>query len=307
LRLAFVFPGQLSLRPGGLGAWHGHPAAHVLDEVARGCGRDVGRLAQDPEVGQRTADAQPAVLAASLVAWRALVDAGVLPSVVAGHGLGEVTAAVAAGVLSVREGAALAAVRGEAMAAACAERAGGMAAVLRLGRDAVEVIVDGIEDAVIANDDAPGRVVVAGPPPALAALRRGVGVAGGRVVALPVPGAFHSPAMAPAAAHLAATLAQLPLHVPQVPVVSGASATPLWTATDVAGSLVAGVDAPVRWREVQSRLVGLGVTHLLEVGGGGALAGLAARAVPQVSVHAVAGPDDVGAVVHRVQPLGVAV
>jgi [acyl-carrier-protein] S-malonyltransferase len=95
--------------------------------------------------------------------------------------------------------------------------------------------------------------------------------------------------------------------VPQVPVVSGASATPLWTATDVAGSLVAGVDAPVRWREVQSRLVGLGVTHLLEVGGGGALAGLAARAVPQVSVHAVAGPDDVGAVVHRVQPLGVAV
>ncbi len=307
MRIAFVFPGQTSHRAGAVAPWQGHPAAAVLDDVARGSGRDLATLVDDPAAPQRTADAQPAVLAASLVAWRALVAVGVHPDVVAGHSLGEVTAAIAAGVLSVRDGAALAAARGDAMTAVCERGTGGMAAVLRLGPDAVEVIVDGIDDAVIANDDAPGQIVVAGPPPALRQLREVVRFAGGRVVPLAAEGAFHSPAMAGAAPNLAATLARLRLRDPRVPIVSGATATPLRTASDVADALVEGLGAPVRWREVQARLVELRVTDLVEVGPGGVLAGLAIRAMPEVTVHRVGTPDDVQRVADALAPLRVAV
>jgi [acyl-carrier-protein] S-malonyltransferase len=307
VRIAFVFPGQASHRPGALEPWRGHPASAVLDEVRRGSGRDVAAFPDDPGSAPRTADAQSAVLAASLVAWRGLVDAGVHPAVVAGHGLGEVTAAVAAGVLSVRDGAALVATRGAAMAAVCERRAGAMWAVLRLGRDAVEVIVDGIDGVVIANDDAPGQVVVAGPPQALTQLREVVRFAGGRVVPLSAEGAFHSPAMTAATPHLAATLARLRVHHPRLPVVSGSTAMPLRTGADVEDALVAGLAAPVRWREVQARLVALGVTDLVEVGPGGVLAGLADRAAPELRTHSVAAPDDLAAVLDRLVPLRVAV
>jgi [acyl-carrier-protein] S-malonyltransferase len=307
VQIAFVFPGQSSHRPGALSPWRGHPATAVLDELRRGSGRDVAALADDAATAARTADAQSAILAASLVSWRALTDAGVHPDVVAGHGLGEVTAAVAAKVLSVRDSAALVAARGAAMAAACERRTGGMWAVLRLGRDAVEVIVDGIDGAVIANDDAPGQVVVAGPPEALGQLREVVRFAGGRVVPLAAEGAFHSPAMAAAMPRLAATLARLRVHDPWIPVVSASSATALHTGDDVALALVAGLDAPVRWREVQARLVELGVTDLVEVGPGRVLAGLAARAVPELTVHAVATPDDLRRVLTTLSPLRMAV
>jgi [acyl-carrier-protein] S-malonyltransferase len=305
VRIAFVFPGQASYRPVALEPWHGHPASAVLDEVRRGTGRDVAALPDD--AATRTADVQSAVLAASLVAWQALVDAGVHPAVVAGHGLGEATAAVAAGVLSVHDGAALVAARGAAMAAACERRAGAMWVVLRLGRDAVEVIVDGIDDAVIANDDAPGRVVVAGPSEALAQLREVVRFAGGRVVPLAAEGAFHSPAMSGATSQLAATLARLRVHDPWIPVVAGSTATPLRTGADVAEALVAGLDAPVRWREVQARLLALGVTDLVEVGPGGVLAGLADRAVPDLRTHTVATPDEVAVALDTLAPLQIAV
>jgi [acyl-carrier-protein] S-malonyltransferase len=307
VRIAFVFPGQTSYRPGALKPWHGHPATAVLDEVRRGSGRDVTALPDDPTTATPTTDAQSAVLATSLVAWRALVAAGVHPAVVAGHSLGEVTAAVAAGVLSVRDGAALVAARGAAMAAACERRAGAMWVVLRLGRDAVEVIVDGIDDAAIANDDAPGQVVVAGPPHAFAQLREVVRFAGGRVVPLTAEGAFHSPAMSGATPQLAATLARLRVRDPRMPVVSASTATPLRTGADVAEALVAGLDAPVRWREVQARLVALGVTDLVEVGPGGVLAGLADRSVPDLRTHTMAAPDDLATVLERLVPLRIAV
>lgn len=307
MRIAFVFPGQTSHRPGVLTSWQTHPAgAAVLDEVVFGAGPGLA-LADDPAAAGQTAVAQPAALTASLLAWRALVDGGVQPDIVAGHSLGEVTAAVAAGVLSVRDGAALAAVRGEAMAAVGARVGGGMAVVLRLGRDAVEVIVDGIDGAEIANDDAPGRIVVAGTPPALRRLREVVRFAGGRAVPLAAEGAFHSPAIAEVAPALVATLGRLRLRDPRVPIVTGASPRPLRTASGVASALVAGPSAPVRWREVQDRLAALGVRELVEVGPGGLLADLASRALPQVRVHTVATPDDLEPVLGALAPLRVAV
>ena len=160
--IALVFPGQGSHRAGALGPWQGHAAAEVLDEVSEGLGRDVLPLTEDPGTGARTADAQPAILAVSLVVARALADAGVAPSVVAGHSLGEFTAAIHADCLSVRDGAALVAARGAAMGEACRTNPGTMAAVVKLDPDAVEAVVDGVDDLVLANDNAPGQVVVAG-------------------------------------------------------------------------------------------------------------------------------------------------
>ena len=294
---AFVFPGQGSHRAGALAAWDGHPSADVLAAVDEGLGREVRTLSADPTTGARTADAQPAIMAASLVAWRALVDAGVRPDVVAGHSLGEYTAAIAAGALGVVDGARVVAARGTAMGAACVAAPGTMAAVVKLHPDAVEVLVDGIDGLVIANDNAPGQVVVAGELEAVAAVRARAKDAGGRALPLDVEGAFHSPAMAPAVDAVRAVLGDVEVADPDIPVVSGATAEEVERAASLAEALIAGILSPVRWREVQLRLAERGVTHLVEVGPGGVLAGLAKRTVPQLSIHTVATPDDLEPVV----------
>jgi [acyl-carrier-protein] S-malonyltransferase len=293
VRIAFVFPGQGSYRAKALRAWTGHAASDVLAELEAGLGRDPVALSDDPEAGTRTADAQPAILAASLVAFDALIRAGVRPDVVAGHSLGEVTASVAAGALTTPDGAALVAERGAAMAAACTVSPGTMAAVVKLGIDAVEVLVDEVEELVIANDNAPGQVVVSGPPAAIDAIRARARDAGGRVVPLEVEGAFHSPAMSTARDRVAAAVDDIRVSAPAIPFVSGTSAGRHTTAQAVAAGLVDGVLAPVRWREVQLELARSGVTHLVEVGPGGVLAGLARRTLPDVAVRTVATPADV--------------
>jgi [acyl-carrier-protein] S-malonyltransferase len=304
VRIAFVFPGQGSHRPGALASWLDHPAAAVLTDVRAGVGRDVVALSEDATAGRRTADAQPTILAASLVAWRALTDAGLQPDVVAGHSLGEVTAAIAAGTFSVRDGAALVAARGAAMAAACRRSPGTMAAVVKLGPDAVDVLVDRVDEVVVANDNAPGQVVIAGTPDGIASLRRHVRDAGGRALPLDVEGAFHSPAMASAVPEVAAVLQGMVVRDPQVPLVTGTSVQPLRTGSQVAAALVDGILAPVRWRDVQARLAELGVTDLIEVGPGGVLAGLARRSAPELTVHTVATPADLDPVVDALAPVG---
>ncbi len=303
MSLAFVFPGQGSHRAGALAPWEHHPAMAVLDEVSVGVGRDVLALSEDPTAGGRTADAQPAIMAASLVTWRALTEAGITPSVVAGHSLGEYTAAVAAGVLGIEDGARLVATRGAAMGEACAANPGTMAAVVKLHPDAVTVLVDGIDDLVIANDNAPGQVVVAGTPDAVAAVKDQAREAGGRALPLDVEGAFHSPAMAPAVDRVREAIDGLVLSDATVPLVAGASALPLEDGAAIGDALVAGMLSPVRWREVQLRLEAMGVTDLVEVGPGGVLAGLAKRTVPELTVHTVSGPDDLDAVVEALRGL----
>jgi [acyl-carrier-protein] S-malonyltransferase len=293
VRVAFVFPGQGSYRAGFLTSWDGHPAGRILDEVADRIGRDPRALDTDPSTGERTADAQPAILAGSLVAWQALMDAGVRAEVVAGHSLGEVTAAIASGALELGDGAALVAERGRAMGAACATTPGAMAALVKLSPDAVEVLIDEDPDLVMANDNAPGQVVVAGTPGAIERIRGRAREAGGRALPLQVEGAFHSPAMAPAVERVAAAASHLRLQDPTVPLVSGTSAEPLRTGAAIRQALVDGILAPVRWREVQQRLDDLGVEELVEVGPGGVLAGLARRAAPDIRVHTVASPSDV--------------
>jgi [acyl-carrier-protein] S-malonyltransferase len=304
VRVAFVFPGQGSYRPGVLAEWMGHPAASVLEGFADRAGTDPWVLDGDPVTGRRTADAQPAIMATSLVAWRALVDAGVAPDLVAGHSLGEVTAAVAAGVLDVGDGAALVAARGRAMGRACAATPGAMAALVKLAPDAVEVLVGEDPDLVVANDNAPGQVVVAGTPEAIERIRTRARDAGGRALPLDVEGAFHSPAMAPAVTEMTAALDGLRVREPGVPLLTGTSVQTLRSGEVVARALVEGILAPVRWREVQRHLLELGVERLVEVGPGGVLAGLARRAAPDLHVHTVATPADAAAVIDELAPVG---
>lgn len=289
--LAFVFPGQGAFRPACLDPWTDHPASRVLDEVGLVLGRDVRPLCEDPDTGNRTADAQPAILAASLVAWRAACDAGLRPSHVAGHSLGELSAAVAAGALHPEQAARLVDVRGRAMGRACAEQPGTMAALVRLTSEQVTDLVEQVDDVVVANDNAPGQVVVAGSEGAVAQIAELARRAGGRALPIEVEGAFHSPAMAGAVPAVSAALAELDVRDPDVPLVSGATASPLTTGDDIASALVDGILAPVRWREVQLELQARGVTTLVELGPGGVLTGMAKRTVPDLDVVGIATPE----------------
>jgi [acyl-carrier-protein] S-malonyltransferase len=285
-------------------AWHGHPAAATFDLVSEATGLALRAIADDADaLGASTALAQPAIHAASMVAFDALLGAGIEPDVVAGHSLGEVTAAVAAGVMDRHEGAALVAERGRAMGDACAATPGTMAAIVRLDTDRVADLIADLPDVAIANHNAPGQVVVSGPADDIAKLEPLVREAGGRMLSLDVEGAFHSPAMAPALVRLDGLLRRSELSDPQVPLVSGVDARPRTSGDAVARALVDGVLAPVRWVDVQRSIVELGVDVLVEVGPGGVLAGCAKRTVPDLPRAAVAAPDDLDAVVRLVEDL----
>jgi [acyl-carrier-protein] S-malonyltransferase len=297
MRTAFVFPGQAAQRPGMASAWDGTPHRAPFELVGERAGIDLVRLADDADAcGESTALAQPAIHAASLAAFDALLAAGIHPDVVAGHSLGEVTAAVAADVLDRRDGADLVVARGEAMGRACAASPGTMAAILRLDLETVEEIVARVPDACVANANAPGQVVVAGPEEAVDEVARLAGEQRGRAKALKVEGAFHSAAMSPAVVRVDTLLRQLDVRDPKVPVVSGIDGRPRTTGDAVTRALVDGILAPVRWIDVQTALVADEVDLLVEVGPGGVLAGCAKRTVPDLPCVSVAGPDDVDTV-----------
>lgn len=293
--VALVFPGQGSHRAGMASAWSDHPAAApTFAEVATATGLDIGELADDPAACAATSVAQPALFAVSVVAWRALLDAGVEPALVAGHSLGEITAAVAAGCLSVPDGARLVADRGRAMGEACARSPGSMAAVLGLDDEARDQLRERLPAGVaVANENAPGQVVLSGPPEAV---EGATGIArdlGARVRPLDVEGAFHSEAMAPAVRRVAAVLRDLQVADPAVPLVTGVSGRALTRGADVTAALVDGLLRPVRWRAVQETLVASGAGLILESGPGGVLKGLARRTVdvPALTVDTPAALD----------------
>lgn len=293
-RIAFVHPGQGSHRPGMAGVWAGTPGAEVIERIGRGCGLDLRALGDDADAcGASTAVGQPAILAASLAATDALAAAGVVPDVVAGHSLGELTAAATAGMVDLDTVGMLAGERGRAMGDACRTTPGSMAAVVKLDRAVVDGIVAGYDGVAIANENALGQVVVSGADDQFPLVLEGLKAAGGRCIPLKVEGAFHSPAMTPAVVRLASALRRAELAEPTVPVVSGLDGRVVRTASDLSRCLVDGILAPVRWVDVQDRLLAMGVDVLVEVGPGGVLAALARRAHPDLLVASVARPEDV--------------
>lgn len=309
MTIAFVFPGQGSQRAGMASAWSGTPQHDVFQDVGHAAGLDLATLADDAtRCGASTALGQPAILAASLAAFDALAEAGLRPDVVAGHSLGEVTAAIAAGSLSRNDGAALVTERGRAMGSACAATPGAMAALIKLSAEQVADIVARVEDVAVANENAPGQAVLSGSPDAVSRAAELAREAGGRVLPLDVEGAFHSPAMTPALVRVDTFLKRTPVHDPQLDLVTGTTAEVVTTAAGVQRALVEGILSPVRWRAVQERLVSMGVRTVVEVGPGGVLRGLARRAMPDVEVLAVETPDDVREVVAHtaVRPVGAA-
>lgn len=293
MRIGFLFPGQGSDRTDMASAWSGHPAASVFDEVGEVVGCDLVRAAADPATGATTAIAQPAIFAASLVSLQALRDAGIEPCVVAGHSLGEVTAAVAAGSLDLRAGAELVAERGRAMGRACRTSPGTMAAVLRLDDADLDEVLAVTPDVVVANVNAPGQTVISGPAAGIERAGRRVKERGGRLRTLDVEGPFHSPAMAPALVRVDAVLRRLEVRDPHTSLVTGTSGAVLRNGAAVTHALVDGVLSAVRWRAVQERLAAFDLDLLLEVGPGGVLAGLAKRTIPDLPCRPAATPDDV--------------
>jgi len=291
-RIAFVFPGQGSHRPDMASAF-GSAGRAVVERLGRAAGLDLAALADDADACAATSIGQPALLATSLAALVALADAGIQPDVVAGHSLGEVTAAVAAGAIGPDDGARVVAERGRAMGAACAATPGGMAAVVRVDLAEVAEVLRNHPEVAIANNNAPGQLVLAGPVRALADALDDVGRVGGRAIPLRVEGAFHSPAMAPAVVALAQALERVPMSDPTVPLITGVSGQVLHRGDDVKRNLVDGILAPVRWVAVFDQLIAMGTEVLVEVGPGGVLAALARRADRGLVVHSVARTQDV--------------
>jgi len=299
MRVAAMFPGQGSFVPGCTRAWIDRDVDGVLDATGRAAGFDIVEAGDVEDVGRDTVRAQPVIFAASLAAWRALRRGGLTVDAVAGHSLGEYSAAAAAGVLPIDAAARVVAARGAATAAACRQRPGGMAAVIRLAAAEVEELVEGIDGLVVANDNAPGQIVVAGDVGAIGRLRLEVDALGGRVVALDVEGAFHSPVMGPAVPAVAAAFARETTVDPVLPLVSASRARIMRSASEAVASLVDGILGAVRWRDVQLLLERRGVTDLVEVGPGRVLAGIARRTVPSLRVHTADVPEAVDEVLAR--------
>jgi [acyl-carrier-protein] S-malonyltransferase len=227
---------------------------------------------------EATRFAQPAIVAATLARWSALgaPDGGVL----LGHSLGELSALAAAGSLDEVAAVRGAAIRGRLMDDAGAVSPGGMLAVLKGDLDAAEALA-AEHGLVVANDNAPGQVVLAGPRTGIEAARAAARDHGLRAMRLEVGGAFHSPAMAPAIPAWEAWLDEADLRPPQREVVSCLGGEPI---TDPATTLAAALTRPVRFRGAVEALAARGATRWIETGPGSVLANLVRRTVPDVDV-----------------------
>jgi [acyl-carrier-protein] S-malonyltransferase len=237
-----------------------------------------------------TRQTQPCLLAASVAALRALEEREA-PEVamVAGHSVGEYAALVASGVLELPAALRLVARRGELMSAADTD--GGMAAVIGLDRGSVERVVDGMArptELVVANDNAPGQVVISGRRDALAEAEAAMRAAGARrILRLPVSGAFHSPLMASVADGLAEAFEAEAWRDARIPVISNVTAEPITDAGRIRALLAEQVRSPVEWVRSVQRMVADGVDTLIELGSGTALVGMARRIAPELSAGAV--------------------
>lgn len=300
MTFAVIFPGQGAAAPGAGAPWVDHAAWQVVREAEAATGRPLARLLLEADGDElaTTGPSQMAVLLTSLVAWHALSEVVPgLPVAFAGHSLGQVTALVASGTVAPAEGYRLAQARADASQRSADARPGRMAALMGTDPEAVAALCAEGDDAWVANDNAPGQVVVAGTPEgvdALAERARATGIR--KVMPLAVGHAFHTPLLADAAAALAPTLARTTFRAGVAPVITNTDAAPAGGPGSWPDLLRRHLVEPVRWRETQLALAGLGATAFVEVGPGRVLAGLAKRTVPDIAVHHAATPDDLPAV-----------
>jgi [acyl-carrier-protein] S-malonyltransferase len=293
---AVIFPGQGAAAPGVGRAWVDDQAWELVGQAEAVLDRPVARLLLEADAAElaATGASQLAVLLASLVAWDALAPRlDEAPVAFAGHSLGQITALLAAGAVDRSDGFRLAAKRADLSQASADARPGRMAALVGTELDVAARVCEGSGDVWIANDNAPGQVVIAGTPEGLAdATERARQLGVRRVMALDVGHAFHTPLLADAAAGLRPVLEGTNFREGTAPIVANTDALghtdPLCWADQLTRHLV----EPVRWRESQRTLAASGATTFIEVGPGRVLAGLAKRTVPDVAVLNVTTPDD---------------
>lgn len=299
--LAFTFPGQGSQKPGMGAPWVNHPSWKIVDEAAQATGRDVKHLLLDADAEEltQTRNSQLAIFVMSLIALDAVRNAGIECQLAAGHSLGEYSALVASGALSVADGCRIVSERGESMQEAAGEQNGTMYAVLGLDDELVEKACESAEgDAWVANYNSPGQVVIAGNPDTLAlagAIAKETGAK--RAVALPVGGAFHTPYMASARGRLRTALEAATFNKPNVPVVANVDALAHTSADDWLDLCTAQLTSPVKWQQSVTALIDHGATLLIELGPGNVLTGLVKRIAPDARAVSVSTPEDIDGLV----------
>lgn len=282
MSLAALFPGQGSQKVGMARAFYesSDAARKVLDEAEAALPGLLELMWEGPaETLQLTANQQPALVAAGAAAFAAWREAGgEEPALAAGHSLGEYTAHVAAGSLSVGDAVRLVRARGRYMQEAVPEGEGAMAAVLKVPRETVERACEETDGVVeVANLNTPEQTVISGAADAVAAASAALKEAGARVVPLKVSAPFHCSLMRPAAERLAADLEGVAFREPGFAVVCNVTAEPLASAADAPALLARQVTAPVRWVETMLRLRSLGAERFVEFGSGRALANMVGR------------------------------
>ena len=307
---AFVFPGQGSQSVGMLDAWGDHPVVmQTLAEASDALAEDIGQLIKNgpKEALALTTNTQPVMLVAGVAAYRVwMAETGMLPAVVAGHSLGEYSALVASGVLSLAEAAPLVRFRAQAMQDAVPVGKGAMAAIL--GMDAAKVI-EGCAEAVqsfgpatqeiveAVNFNDPLQTVIAGSKAAVDKACEILKANGAkRALPLPVSAPFHSSLMKPAADKLKEKLAGITLAAPQIPVLNNVDVSIETDAERIREALYRQAFGPVRWVECVQAIQAQGLTTLVECGPGKVLAGLAKRIDPALTGTPLFDPASLAAV-----------
>ncbi|WP_264213747.1 ACP S-malonyltransferase [Leisingera thetidis] len=303
MTIAFVFPGQGAQTIGmGKALADAYPAARaIFDEVDDALGEKLSQLVWegDIETLTLTQNAQPALMAASMAAMRALEAEGITigkAACVAGHSLGEYSALAAAGAISVADTARLLRTRGLAMQSAVPVGQGAMAAILGLDLDAVRAVADEAAQGDVcqaANDNDPTQVVVSGTK---AAVERAADIAkdkgAKRAVMLPVSAPFHCALMQPAADAMAEALAGVEISSPAVPLIANVRADAVTSPDEIRALLVEQVTGSVRWRESVQAMAARGVTDFWEIGAGKALSGMIRKIDRALACRQIGTPDD---------------
>lgn len=309
MTVAFTFPGQGSQAVGmGKALAEAFGAAKdVFLEVDDALSQGLSKLMwEGPEADLTlTENAQPALMAVSMAIVRVLEREGGYElarkcSHLAGHSLGEYSALAASGALSLADAARLLKARGQAMQRAVPVGQGAMAALLGAEIAQAEELCKqasaGREIAAVANDNAPGQVVISGHKAAIdraAELVKSFGIK--RAMMLPVSAPFHSPLMAPAADEMAAKLETVTLNSPSLPIIANVTVQPVIDPSEIKRLLVEQVTGRVRWRETIESLPGLGVTKVVEAGAGKVLTGMAKRIVKDVEPISLETPQEIEA------------
>lgn len=310
LPFAFVFPGQGSQSVGMLDAWGDHPAvAQTVAEASDALHQDIALLIKEgpKEALALTTNTQPVMLVAGVATYRVwMAETGLTPSVVAGHSLGEYSALVAAGVLSLSQAAPLVRFRAQAMQDAVPVGVGAMAAIL--GLDAAKVVdgcaealatfgADSLEVVEAVNFNDPLQTVIAGSKAAVDKACEILKANGAkRALLLAVSAPFHSSLMKPAAEALQEKLAAMALSTPQIPIINNIDVAAEVDADCIRSALYRQSFGPVRWVECVRSIQARGVSHVVECGPGKVLAGLVKRIDPELTGAALFDPASLAAV-----------